>query len=229
MQETRHNLNYSYTVKDDAYARPTWSRPEPELLQDISIFGIDGLSNDNNNSSHQAGNCLPTTDELRRLERPRPRRAMPWAKWAVSMVVAVACLLWIIIGVSRRHDDGGGLASSASTTEDNNNAKTLTGVGDSGASAAGTFDRSASNVIAYLVENKISSTESLQDSNSAQYKAVQWLVNNDGNPWTLPTVPLTQRDGYVFAARYVLVRSYTKLRNMGTTCSHARHVSPCTC
>jgi hypothetical protein len=206
MQDTRHNLNYSYTVKDDAYARPSWSRPEPDSLQDvtISVFGIDGLSH-GSSSSHQAGNCLPTADELRRLERPRPRRAMPWAKWAVSMVVAFACLLWIVIGVSRRHDDGGRGSSSASTNNEDNNAKTLTGVGDN-AGVAASFDRSASDVIAYLVQNKISSKESLQDSTSAQSKAVQWLVNNDGNPWTLPTVPLTQRDGYVFASRYVLVR-----------------------
>jgi hypothetical protein len=124
---------------------------------------------------------------------------MPLAKWAFSTLVALACLLWIVIGVSRRGGGDGGGGDDKSPADAG---KTLTGV------AAGTFERSASDVIAYLVQNKVSSPETLQDIDSPQYQAVQWLVNSDGNPWTLPVVPLAQREGYKFVSRYVLVRNY---------------------
>lgn len=182
MQDTRHNLHYRYSVGDDVLVRPA------EYLQDVTYeldYGVPAFS-------HTVGNSLPTADELRRLERPRPYRSMPWTKWAVSVAVGVACLLGILLGVNR----GGGSPDSKSLSDAGINSV------DGGISG-----RSESDVMDYLVQNKISNEESLNDRASPQYQALQWMVNEDQNPWTIPSVHVSMREGYAFAVRYILVRN----------------------
>ena len=181
MYDNRHNLHYS-TGNDDVRARPGTLQDVP-IVTNTTSFDIDVPV-----YSPDIGNSLPTADEIRRMERPGPRRSP--TKLIVSVAVAFACLLGIVVGVHRSRG-----APPASSVED----------------GYSTPQRSEQDILEYLLHYKVSSQESLKDPNSPQYMAFQWLVHTDRNPWQVPTAKKTARDGYVFTARYVLAVLYYAL------------------
>lgn len=82
----------------------------------------------------------------------------------------------------------------------------------SSSSASAVRQSSVDAVTAYMVAQKVSDPSTFQDTQSAQYKAAQWLAETDGANLPVPTTSIAaDSKAYRYMFRYVMALNYYAL------------------
>ena len=142
-----------------------------------------------------AGVSLPSPEEVRmdagvtsssRSLRQGSGRLNTWFCYSIFFFVLLVCIIGLGVGLSNRND-----RRSASNLQDGNVRKV-----------------SVESLALYLEQNGVTSSATIFDYETAQAQAAQWLANADARNLALPSVGVTNKEGYHYMTRYVLATLY---------------------
>lgn len=157
-------------------AQPSIAGAFPIDLELVSEFQAPGYH-------PNAGNSLPEPNEILG-HAPRNRRRLRKIKMMVMLAAGLAVIMGVGVGLSRAGKRG-------SRQQLGGNEKP---------------GRRYHLLSQFLLDNSVSTKADLENVNSPQYKAANWMVKDDKYNWTLPEgVDIYHREGYAFIVRYIMV------------------------